>query len=112
MTAMAFEAAAAEWEVDQGVVRYYDDPLGFAADCIDWRGEGLTAYQQEIIGSLAERKRTAVRGPHGLGKSTIAAVTVLWFALTSDAAGVDWKAVTTAGSSAPAQAVKNAAIVD
>ena len=52
MTAMAFECAAAEWEVDQGVARYYDDPLGFAADCIDWRGEGLTAYQQEIIGSL------------------------------------------------------------
>ena len=85
-------------QVKHDVARYYDDPLGFAADCIDWRSEGLTAYQQEIIGSLSERKRTAVRGPHGLGKSTIAAVTVLWFALTSDAAGVDWKAVTTAGS--------------
>lgn len=98
MTAMAFEAAAAEWETAQGVARYYDDPLGFAADCIDWRGEGLTAYQQEIIGELPNRKREAVRGPHGLGKTTIAAITLLWFALTSDAAGVDWKAVTTAGS--------------
>jgi hypothetical protein len=85
-------------QVKHDVARYYDDPLGFAADCIDWRGDGLAAYQQEIIGSLATRKRTAVRGPHGLGKSTIAAVTVLWFALTSDAAGADWKAVTTAGS--------------
>lgn len=85
-------------QVKKGVARYYGDPLGFAADCIDWRGEGLTFYQQEIIGTLPERKREAVRGPHGLGKSTIAAVTVLWFALTSDAAGVDWKAVTTAGS--------------
>lgn len=80
------------------VSRYYDDPLGFAADCIDWRGEGLTHYQQDIIGQLPIRRREAVRGPHGLGKSTIAAITVLWFALTRDANGVDWKIVTTAGA--------------
>ena len=98
MTAMAFEAAATEWEADQGVARYYHDPLGFAADCIDWRGDGLTAYQQDVIGSLPERKRIAVRGPHGLGKTTLMSVVLLWFALTSEAAGVDWKAVTTAGS--------------
>ena len=85
-------------QVKHDVARYYGDPLGFAADCIDWRGEGLTAYQQEIIGSLSAKKRLAVRGPHGLGKSTVAAVTLLWFALTSDAAGADWKAITTAGS--------------
>jgi len=98
VTAMAFEAAATEWEADQGVTRYYDDPLGFADNCIDWRGDGLTAYQREVIGSLHERKRIAVRGPHGLGKTTLMSVVLLWFALTSDAAGVDWKAVTTAGS--------------
>ena len=80
------------------MARYYDDPLAFAADCIDWRGEGLTEYQQETIGELPGRKRTAVRGPHGLGKSTTSAVTILWFALTRDAAGVDWKIATTAGS--------------
>ena len=84
--------------IKRGVAKYYDDPLGFAADCIDFRGEGLTGYQQEIIGDLPSRKRIAVRGPHGLGKSGIAAVTVLWFALTRDAAGVDWKIPTTAGS--------------
>jgi len=98
VTAMAFEAAAVEWEADQGAARYYDDPLGFCADCIDWRGEGLTAYQQDVIGSLPERKRIAVRGPHGLGKTTLMSVVLLWFALTSEAAGTDWKAVTTAGS--------------
>ena len=39
----------------------------FAADCIDWRGtDGLTVYQEEILGGLPQRKRTAVRGPHGL----------------------------------------------
>jgi len=84
--------------INRKVAQYYDDPLGFAADCIDWRGEGLTAYQQEIIGELPVRKREAVRGPHGLGKSTIAAITVLWFALTSDATDTDWKVVTTAGA--------------
>lgn len=85
-------------QVHKGVARYYHDPVAFAADCIDWRGDGLTDYQQDIIGELPQRKRAAVRGPHGLGKSAISAVTVLWFALTRDAAGVDWKVATTAGS--------------
>jgi hypothetical protein len=40
----------------------------------------------------------AVRGPHGLGKTTVNAIAVLWFALTRDAAGIDWKAATTAGA--------------
>lgn len=84
--------------IKRGVAKYYDDPLGFAADCIDWRGDGLTGYQQEIIGELPSRKRIAVRGPHGLGKGALASVTILWFALTRDAAGVDWKVPTTAGS--------------
>jgi hypothetical protein len=53
-----------------GAVRYYDDPVGFAADCIDWRGtDGLTEYQEEIMGALPRRKRIAVRGPHGLNRS-------------------------------------------
>jgi hypothetical protein len=55
--------------IKRGVARYYDDPLGFAADCIDWRGGGLKEYQQEIIGELPSRKREAVRGPHTLGKA-------------------------------------------
>jgi hypothetical protein len=85
--------------IKQGVARYYDDPLGFAHDCINWGdGDGLTFYQEEILGALPERKREAVRGPHGLGKSSLSAIAVLWFALTRDAAGVDWKVVTTAGS--------------
>jgi hypothetical protein len=84
--------------IKRGVAKYYDDPVGFASDCIDWRGDGLTGYQQEVIAGLPAHKRESVRGPHGLGKSSIAAVAVLWFALTRDAAGVDWKIPTTAGS--------------
>lgn len=85
-------------QIKTGVSKYYDDPIAFMADCIEWRSEGLTDYQTEIISTLQQSGRVAVRGPHGLGKSTLAAVTVLWFALTRDAKDVDWKCVTTAGA--------------
>lgn len=85
--------------LNQGVERYFDDPAGFARDCIDWGEDGgLTHYQEDILRLLVEHKRVCARGPHGLGKSTTAAITVLWFAVTRDAAGADWKAVTTAGA--------------
>jgi hypothetical protein len=85
--------------IKSGVAKYYDDPLGFLDNCIDWRDDGgLTDYQREIIGGVPENRRTSVRGPHGLGKSSLAAWVMLWFALTRDAAGVDWKAVATAGA--------------
>lgn len=82
-----------------GVAKYYYDPIGFATDCIDWRdSDGLTPYQLDIMKTLVEKRRICVRGPHGLGKSAVSALTILWFALTSDAAGVDWKCVYTAGA--------------
>jgi len=90
-----------------GVGAYYNDPVGFAKDCINWpEGSFLTAYQQNILATLGVprkpgevvRSRVAVRGPHGLGKTAIAATAVLWFALTRDATGTDWKIATTAGS--------------
>lgn len=80
-----------------GAAAYYDDPVGFARDCIDWRGKGgLTEYQEEVLGKLVTEHKVAVRGPHGLGKTTEAAIAVLWFATTRDAKAVDWKVVTTA----------------
>jgi hypothetical protein len=99
------EAAAAEFE-PKGAEAYYADPVGFARDCITWpSGLFLTPYQQDILEALgkprgagAHRSRLAVRGPHGLGKSATSAIAVLWFAVTRDAAGVDWKVPTTAGS--------------
>jgi hypothetical protein len=83
----------------KGVERYLHDPVAFARECIDWGDEGgLTFYQEDILNLLEEKRRVSVRGPHGLGKSTIAAITVLWFTVTRDSAGIDWKAVTTAGA--------------
>ena len=56
--------------VKKGVARYYNDPVAFINDCVDFRdGQGLTEYQQDIIGGLPVYRREAVRGPHGLGKA-------------------------------------------
>lgn len=76
--------------------RYWNDPIAFAHDCIMWEGDngGPTRYQEEIMSALVEKKRVTVRGPHGLGKSALSSITILWFALTRD--GDDWKIPTTA----------------
>lgn len=79
--------------------RYLYDPVAWAHDVIDWpAGTGLADYQGEILSELPRRRRVAVRGPHGLGKSGLAALTILWFATTRDAAGIDWKVITTASA--------------
>lgn len=88
---------------------YWSDPAGFVADCIRWRDdEDPVDYQLDVLRELADgirhpdsgtiggTNRVAVRGPRGLGKTTIAAWIVLWYALTRD--GRDWKIATTAGS--------------
>lgn len=88
----------------KGAAAYLYNPTGFMDECINWPaghdGEpgGLTAYQREVINDLVIERRVAVRGPHGLGKTTTNALVVHWFALTRDAARVDWKIVTTAGA--------------
>lgn len=88
----------------RGVAEYYDDPVGFIRDCVKFRPgkdgspRGLAPYQAEIIGDLPRAKRMAIRGPRGLGKSALVSLIVLWFAVTRDATGTDWKIGTTAGS--------------
>lgn len=101
-----FELAAKMFEQQNGVsvVDFYDDPVGFVDEFVDFgraaKGTepGLTEYQREIMHDVPTALRICVRGPHGLGKTTTNALTVLWFAVTRDVAGVDWKAVTTAGA--------------
>jgi hypothetical protein len=79
--------------------RYMQDPVAWCRDCVDWRGgDGLTAYQEEILAKLVKHGRAAARGPHGLGKTTEAALAVLWFATTRDDAARDWKVPTTASA--------------
>lgn len=98
-----FAIAARRFE-RSGAVAYLHDPVGFATDCILWppagadEPTGLVPYQCEILRELVARRRAAVRGPHGLGKTTVKALAILWFAITREAARIDWKIPTTAGS--------------
>jgi hypothetical protein len=51
-----------------------------------------------VLRALSEHHRVSVRGPHGLGKTALSSWVVLWFALTREAAGIDWKIPTTASA--------------
>lgn len=83
----------------EGGARYYSDPGGFAREAILWpSGHGPAPYQSEALNAIPERHRVSVRGPRGLGKTTLSALAILWFVITRDAAGVDWKVGTTAGA--------------
>jgi hypothetical protein len=92
----------AEWADSTGagnLERFYSDPVGFACECFKWSvGEGLTEYQTEVLRVLVEETKVSVRSLHGAGKTGVVAIAVLWFALTRDSAGVDWKCPTTAGA--------------
>jgi hypothetical protein len=90
-----FESAV---ESAQTAARYYNDPVAFIDECVDFGDGTLTAYQRDVLAALPVKRRVAVRGPHGLGKTGMEALAVLWFALTRDAVGVDWKVATTAGA--------------
>lgn len=77
--------------------RYWDDPVTWARDCVRWPdNQFLSFYQQEMSQAVVTERRVAVRGPHGLGKTGWAALTILWFATTREQAGVDWKVPTLA----------------
>lgn len=70
-------------------------PACWARECLAVK---LTKYQTEVLDQLPYRLRVALRGPHGLGKSFLGSVVVLWFATTRDLAGIDWKVITTASA--------------
>lgn len=80
---------------------YEFDPVAFVHDCYDWEripGErkGPTSYQEETLSNLITYGREAIRGPHGIGKTGLAAWVIDWFALTRD--GDDWKNPTSASA--------------
>jgi hypothetical protein len=78
--------------------KYVDKPGDFVLDCIRWKeGEGPSVYQLEILDSILPKRRVAARGPHGLGKTALAAWAILWFALVHDQ-DTPWKIPTTASA--------------
>lgn len=60
-------------------------PLEFASDVL---GVKLWAKQQEVLSSLVEHRRVAVKSGNGLGKGFCAAVAVLWFLHTHKDAAI------------------------
>lgn len=86
-------------EPEEGPIGAYAyRPADFARDFIRWpAGKSLIDYQADALDALVANHRLAVRGPHGLGKTTTEALAILWFAITREAMGWDWKIPTTAG---------------
>jgi hypothetical protein len=77
--------------------KYFDRPAQFALDCFTWKNDKYPVdYQLEILDDIVRYKRECARGPRGLGKTSLAAWAVHWFALTRD--GENWMLPTTAGS--------------
>lgn len=76
--------------------RWWNSPGAFADDCVP--GFTPAPYQREVIDAIPRRKRVAVRGPHGLGKTAMASLVVNWFAITRELRGIEWKIITTASA--------------
>lgn len=71
-----FEIAARAFELATiPVTEFYDDPVGFVDEYIDFgtsvreKQPGLTPYQRETLAEVPISGRVALRGPHGLGKA-------------------------------------------
>lgn len=91
-----------EWAAPKSahtLAAYYWDPVGFAEEFIEWpEGQHLREHQREGLQQLAEERRVSVRSMHAAGKTSFVSIGVLWFAITRDAAGTQWKIPTTAGA--------------
>lgn len=79
------------------VNRYLYDPVAFLHDMVDFGDGGPTRYQEQILQGLVEGRRMAVRSCHGAGKTSTVAFANIWFAVSREMAGIDWKAQITAG---------------
>lgn len=75
--------------------RWTTSPTCWARECLR---VDLAGYQAEVMDALPVKRRVALRGPHGLGKSFIGALLVNWFSTTRNLAGRDWKIITTASA--------------
>lgn len=88
-----YEQALDAVEAERRSRRWLDDPALWADEVLAAR---LHPYQTDALSELAETGRLAVRSPHGVGKTGLAAVGILWFATSREAAGIGWKIPTTA----------------
>lgn len=79
--------------------KYRTRPGQFVLDCFKWRenDDGPAPYQIEVLDAILTKRRVSVRGPRGLGKTSLAAWAIIWFALVHDV-DFDWKIPTTASA--------------
>lgn len=81
--------------IPKHLLPYQYNPVAFVHDFIRFpRGEAPTLYQEECLDAVPNKRRVAVIGPHGLGKTSMAAWLVIWMVETS----MDCKVPTTASS--------------
>lgn len=81
------------------VVRWAYNPEQFMTEAFRWdvdKGEWPTDYQLDAWAEIVPRRRVSVRSGNGAGKTTIMACAVIWFAVTREVLGIDWKVPTTA----------------
>lgn len=68
---------------DAVLARLFPEPDPYAADPVGWAedvlGVHLWSKQRQAIESVRDNPRTAVKAGHGVGKTFVAAVTLLWF---------------------------------
>jgi len=75
---------------------YRNDRIAFLYDCMPTLAKSIAPYQEKILGLFDDgNRRVAVRGPHGLGKTTTASILVHHGVLTSEE---DCKIPTTASA--------------
>ena len=74
-----------QYRTEDGIVRFVREVLGAEP----------APYQIDILRALVREKRVAARGPHGLGKTALAAWVICWVMTVFD---VDVKAPTTASA--------------
>jgi len=74
------------YQTEDGIIRFVDEVL---------RVPKIYDYQEDILRALVREHKVAVRGPHGLGKTAIAAWLVLWL---MSAFNTDTKVPTTAST--------------
>lgn len=75
--------------------RYWGDIPAFFVEIL---GVHPHVYQADVLRAISRERRVAAYGPHSLGKSFLMAGSIIHFAMTREAAEIDWKLVSTASA--------------
>jgi hypothetical protein len=59
--------------------KFYDDPAGYAQAVLGFQPD---LWQEQVLSSVRDHRRTAVRSGHGVGKTRLAAAAIHWFMAT------------------------------